>query len=298
MKIVIPTTLLALGVLTLFSCKKDHKSPTQTDDKLYTLNFSMKPKLTTMQSKLAVNSTDTALTKNVKYLTYLLYDSQGNLKKQVNQDSASANFGTFTTQVPNGTYYAYFLGNSVVNGASVRLSANINDRDYRLDMFYKADTVVVNGSNVNGNVTMNRISSLLELNIEDAVPKVIADISIVDSVASGGLLLKDTTYAINNTYPKYGVQHNHAFTYAEKGTRNVKIRIAVFFPQVLHTIVLRVHEVGVPQYIGNPVIIKNVKFMANAKTILSGTVFDKVINNQGNFHISIEPGWDTINVNR
>jgi len=297
MKIVIPTTLLALGVLTLFSCKKDHKSPTQTDDKLYTLNFSMKPKLTTMQSKLAVNSTDTALTKNVKYLTYLLYDSQGNLKKQVSQDSTSANFGTFTTQVPNGTYYAYFLGNSVVNGASVRLSANINFRDSRLDMFYKADTVIVNGSNVNGSVAMNRISSLLELNIEDAIPNVIANIRIVDSIPTGGILIKDTTYAINSSYPKYGILHGHAFTYAEKGTHNVKIRMAVFVPQVLHTIRLDIGAVGIPGFIGNPIIIKNVRFMANAKTVLSGTVFDKAINNQGNFHISIEPGWDTINVN-
>ncbi|WP_413666594.1 hypothetical protein ACEN9X_18885 [Mucilaginibacter sp. Mucisp86] len=295
MKIVIPTTLLALGVLTLFSCKKDHKSPTQTDDKLYTLNFSTKPKLTTMQSKLAVNSTDTALTKNVKYLTYLLYDSQGNLKKQVNQDSASANFGTFTTQVPNGTFYAYFLGNSTIYGASVRLSDNIIYRDSRLDMFYKADTVVVNGSNVNGNVTMNRISSLLELNIEDAIPNVISGISITDFVPAGVLLLKDTTYATINSSPDYGYLHSYLFTNAQKGTHNVKIRMAVFVPQVLHTITLNIIENG--RYIGHTITIKNVRFMANAKTILSGTVFDKAINNQGDFHISIEPGWDTINVN-
>jgi hypothetical protein len=303
MKIVIPTTLLAIGVFTLFSCKKDHKpTPPPTDDKLYTLSFNMKSNLATnsVQSKLAVNAADTSLTNNVKKITYLLYDSQGKLKNYINQDPTFSNFGTITDQVSNGTYYVYFLGNSNVDGQSTLSSAAIGKVAYNQDMFYKADTVVVNGSNVSSNVTMNRINSLLELNIQDAIPNTISSIGITDAVPSGGLLLKDTTYSTNafsTNLGSFGTSTSHTFTNAEKGTTNVKIRMTVFAPQVLHTITLNVYAAGVSQPIGNPIVIKNVRFVANAKTVLSGTVFDKTTNNQNNFHISIEPGWNTTNIN-
>ncbi|SEO13255.1 Major fimbrial subunit protein (FimA) [Mucilaginibacter gossypiicola] len=298
MKIVIPKTLLAIGVFTLFSCKKDHKPTPPTNDKLYTLNFNMKSNLATnsVQSKLAVNAADTSLTNNVKKITYLLYDSQGKLKTFLNQDPTFSNFGTITDQAPNGTYYVYFVGNGGVDGESDFLHASVGRSS--LDTYYAADTVVVNGANISSNLTMHRLNSLLELNIQDAIPNTISSITVTDAVPYGNLLLKDTTYLAfpNGQLVNQGTT-SHTFTNAEKGTTNFKIRMNIFPAQVLHTITINVYATGFTQPIGNPIVIKNVKFIANAKTILSGTVFDKTTNNQNNFHISIEPGWNTTNIN-
>jgi RNA binding exosome subunit len=65
----------------------------------------------------------------------------------------------------------------------------------------------------------------------------------------------------------------------------------IYYPDILHNITLTVFEAN--GQLGKPIVINNVKFIRNHITKLIGTVFNKTGNNDNNFQISINTGWDT-----
>ena len=108
--------LCCIGILLMFSCKKDNKPDNTHDNKLYPINFNISGFSQTntlagiSKTKTAALTTQAADTIPVQKLIYLLYTADANHRLITSRyyNKTAANFGTVTDSVPAGNYIATF----------------------------------------------------------------------------------------------------------------------------------------------------------------------------------------------
>jgi hypothetical protein len=270
--------LLLLGV----SCKKNNK---KDDDsaKLYTVVFS-----TTgfTQSTEMVNSIQTAKTvavsgadpvSGVDHIYYVVSKASGNKEfvKIIHQERGQTpDFGTITDNLPPGRYDIGFLASGDVlnleNNRSLQLALPAQENLYYVNM-----QVDVSGQ-LNREIVLPRIVSQIEIQLEDVVPNNVNSLHIsfegVDDGESGVLKTLDVP---TGDADNLGLDIVRPITNAEKGQ---KLTLKYYVPFLSVNSNIKVNF-EVKDAAGNTLIdytVSNVGLTQAKRTILKGTLFDKV----------------------
>jgi hypothetical protein len=310
-----------MGSIFLFSCKKEHSGPTNTDKpsaKNYSVNFNVKDFTKTIingSSKLKVNSisTDSVPIKNyLSVLYYCVYDSNGRIFHALVQNSTQSNFGNLADNLPAGTYtivmagaagdkvFANAVGDNLRCSALSLLSSPAGLPTTTLnstyiynqggtwdDTFFSKFQITVTG-NSNQAVTLNRIVGKLEIDILDALPVNAAWVTISISPEA-------TKYLYSNEQLFFPTQN------ASSGTSTTVPASAIgtthFSPSMIVANTVKPFKVNITCYDASGSVIAtaavdDVICQVNTRTILSGKLFDNIVNNN-QFSVSLNANWNT-----
>lgn len=159
--------------LIFVGCKKNNKN--DGGGKSYPVKFNVSLFAQTItpiilnssQNQYKTNTLGTlALSDIIDNLTYCVYDSNGKLLHRVQSTHASTDFGTIKDSLTPGSYTIAIIG--AKTGIAVNDSYfTYNEREWK-DTFFKKFSITITNSNSTINVSLNRIVTQIELNIQDA----------------------------------------------------------------------------------------------------------------------------------
>jgi hypothetical protein len=212
MKRIIPALLLAS---ILFACKKD----SSTDDSSlataprFPVGFSVLDFITETQNmRIAADSSLTKITD----VYYFAYGSDGILKSSIHQDTVNnkTDFGKINDSLPAGTYTIVINAGTApiaINGGTNLSSAAlggqiINDFMEPIpDVFFNKIQVTVNatGNPVLQDVTLNRITGRIRVELYDALPVADPNGEITLALSTVPILFSFNTASINNQFPYF-----------------------------------------------------------------------------------------------
>jgi hypothetical protein len=327
MKQVILGLLLLCTVFT--SCKKEHTPVTEPTDPtlrklLFNVGFSETNNLEI--NRLKTNSTDTLLTNHATILYYAFYNSAGTFLNLVKQTSTDADFGSYTANLKAGAYTvivaggitgftysgraadveqggtSYILAPPSSLSTDVLLYENTSGEaiNFTSDAFYKKLNVTVTNSNQNQTVTLNRITSKVVVNINDAIPANTKSIKATFNfpayefeVGSGNRI------AAGGSALNFAVFSN--ITPAQIGTTNFKLSTLILPNSSTFTIDLTALTIpwssGIynidPATIIATKTVNNVTAQPNQITTLSGNLFGGPSATGQNFIPMIDTSWTT-----
>ena len=286
MKRYIPTIILLFLYLT--GCKNDKQNTPSPSGKTYKVVFNASSSSQNVNSTKGkvINDLKTnavgPVGSSAKILHYLVYDSSGNFLHIIKQDSTMSNFGIIADELPAGTYTFYFGAgqDSFRSVYQVHYFDSYHQEGSSpiwADWFYKKITLTITDSNINQDVTLERMVGQLQLNIEDALPSNVNRISIT---TTGELGHYDYTQDV--------------FTYPEDVQSSFGIPTANNKPTILIGNTSTPMTIKITCYANNSTVlaektIKNVQFTKNVKTILSGKLFAA---SQGDFTVGVNSDFD------
>lgn len=294
----------------LFSCKKEHINNPPPGSKTYPVTLSVgfaasvRPfkTLSTRKSntlKTMLTGTDT-LKDLVNKICYQVYNSSGLMVRSGKQSSSDTDFGTFSENLPAGTYSVAIIAGANNDSSPLDSLSNLYaptaapyDFSYEGsghngnpwgDSFFKKLSITVGSTGTNTfTASLDRIVAQLEVNIEDSIPagatvmkiKVINDNQYFDPVAGA---------------PYFGEAFTHTFAAGAVGATNTKYNAIV-----LNTTTSFSVEIICTDATGNTIYkdktIPNVTCMANETTIVTGKLFTSSIGN-AKFSVTYDPEWN------
>jgi len=235
-------SLLILISAAIISCKKEHK-PVQRVSSTHPVIFKVGFSQTTqainsgklVANSLNINSTpDTSLTNHINIIYYTVSDSAGNILHNVYQTSGDTAFGRYTDNLHPGKYtVAISAGTNIgvsggatglLNDAFIYGPGGVNSsQGFVSDVFFKRISVTVGNSTVTTSVALNRLTSRLIVNINDAIPvnSNYATITI-SNVASRYYVGNDRIINVNGGGNNGGT-YNYAIPASAAGTLNYRI---------------------------------------------------------------------------
>lgn len=280
--------------LVILSCSKDHSKETGIAEGTHKVVFKVggfsqqsggfeTRGVTT--NRLTTNAADTSLTNRISVLFFAVYDSSGKLVSLTKQLSTVSYFGTYSNNLRAGNYTIAIAGGgksfsyeaipyvpgvaadaqSLSTDVLIYRGADININPFS-DTFFKKIALTVSSGDVTQNITLNRITSKLDINIQDAIPANTTSITARTDVgvAAWFLVGTETPSSEEEIYLVNNIPANKI------GTSNYTIS----------TIVLYKSPVTIDLYAKNSKgetfaekIIKNVTFEKNKLTVLSGSLF-------------------------
>jgi len=311
--------------IVLASCKKEHSKdlgPSKaTHQIVFNVGFS-KSIVDFATGKLKVNSlkdnaTDTALTNNVKVLYYAVYDSSGNSVHTIQQLSTDAAFGSYTDHLASGTYtlivaaggdslkissdtYGELVRSLGLDVLSYGFSDNVEaPRWYAFngDTFCKKITLNVSNTDATQNISLDRITSKLVINIEDALPANAKTIYVSCNPSYKyyvGLNLPSS----HHTYNDYSITVPVPAGLA--GTTNYKVSMILLTGTPFNVEISCSSTPPPTNLSGTPTpviiadkVINNVAGQANKVTLLSGSLFGgATTHSTGGFTVSVDTAWN------
>jgi len=288
---------MLVGFVFLFSCKKDNSKGTNSPGQKYTVNFTVSDvtKAAASTNKLQVTSAADTFSKYAKNLRYLVYDSNNQLVRQINQDTTTANFGHISDSFTPGTYNVVFIVNagSVVAGQPV---ATQGKPDYFTGslkyngLFYKSTSLTVTNTTINQQIALNRINAQVQVKATDVVPAVLDSVQFSFSGFQGTYAVRDGAFTIDLTIsPRI---FGHVFTAAEKGTSNFKFSTYCF--NTVQPFTVKIIRYG-KTVTSTPITVNNVTSVQNKVTVLTGQIFQNLnssTNQNAGFQISFDPNWN------
>ena len=175
--------ILIMACIFCCSCKKEGSKGSQPKTQLQPITFKVgfSEHLANFQNAhLIVNSTstDTALTNYINVMYYMVFDSIGNSVHNITQLSTDPNFGSYTDNLHPGKYTVAIAagktGLGIVAGASlskqyIAYSNNVTNH-FTQDAFFQKISLTVSNTPSSQNISLNRITSKLIVNINDAIP--------------------------------------------------------------------------------------------------------------------------------
>ncbi|MGF7039507.1 hypothetical protein [Mucilaginibacter lappiensis] len=303
--------LLLLVCFFAFSCKKDHRSGTDPDIKTYDIKFNLSDSTQLITNatghKIKVNGVKTNATPipitndYFKSIRYVVYGAAGNVFRALNIDSTASNFGTISDKLPAGTYtigigagkagLKSILGYPAVGSDYQYYYADNNNSNAAVfpwgDTFVGKFKITVQGD-INQTVTLSRIVGQLEVNIEDAIPANVKTIVVTVN--------KDYYYyAFGAEQPNYSGLSTLTTVVpdAVKGTTNFKVDNIICNTITPFSVTITAYDAN-HKSVGAGVTVTNVICEKNRRTILSGKLFNGLVNN--NFSIGIND-WDPDPIN-
>lgn len=313
----------------LFSCRKDHKSEIKPSDAGIThkvaFNVGFSKTVTdfaTTHLKLYSTSPDTSLTNHIDILYFIVFDSAGNnlhtiLERSIDTVFGKSDtiFGKFTDNLHAGKYTVIVAGGKtgLTVGFNTGISGSALDKSYvyyetynttsgqyvidkfTQDAFYKKISLVVTNANSTQNISLDRVVSKLDVNINDPIPSGagyisttitgIANVFYVNTgtagVIGGGQV--SNTYSTALTSASAGItNYQMSLLFLYYNPCSVNIMCATSQPQDLSTfngIVL------------GSAVITNVTAQANKVTLLTGNLFGGT--GSGGIQVSVDTTWKT-----
>lgn len=306
--------------MVVLSCKKDHSKdtvPTQSLHKIaFTVGFSQQTvnfgasSLRGRAINLHANSraVDTALTNHVNTIYYAVYDSLGNNVHIIKQLSTDANFGSYTDNLHSGKYTVVIgaggtglaLGMDTQNTTVTTSKLSTDILWYGLntvsdaflkDAFYKKLSLTVTNADASQSVTLDRITSKLTINIEDALP---ANAGYITATFMDAPAFK---YFVGSATPfdaGSNISIKDTIQTAALGTTNNKLSTILLFPTAPISIDLACTTSGASQTIIAEKIIPNITCQPNTQTLLTGKLFGGAGSPAtGGFSLTIDTSWNT-----
>lgn len=171
-----PIFFCAVAICAVFSsCVKD-SFVSQDETRL---NFQFR--VANLQSSIEDMATRAYLANHSNYLYYLLYDDKGNLVSRKSQHVSDEGFGTIQETVVTGTYTLLFKSSKepILFSTADKLSTCFfTTQQVDDDNFYLKSVVKLEKSGGVREFKLSRISSMLELQLEEKVPSDVAYITL------------------------------------------------------------------------------------------------------------------------
>ncbi|SHM17693.1 hypothetical protein [Mucilaginibacter sp. OK098] len=322
---------LILVCIMLVSCKKDHSKDHGTSTTTHKVAFNVGFSKSTgafetsnlKTNGLKENAADTALTNHADVLYFAVYDSNGGNITTVKQLSTDPGFGSYTDNLASGTYFLVVAAggnNLIVSGDKAKyvdvprkLSTDVLaygfDEDinngylswhpFTDDTFYKKITLNVTNTDINQSISLDRITSKLVVNIEDALPA-----------------NAKTMYVLTNPSDKFYIgsgtgsisEGNNEIispvSAAQIGTTNFKLA-QLFLTSAPFSVNVYCSSLpppppytNIPNIIANKNI-SNVTGQPNKVTLLSGSLFGgTTTHSTGGFTVSVDTTWNAIPITK
>ncbi|QEM11983.1 FimB/Mfa2 family fimbrial subunit [Mucilaginibacter rubeus] len=323
---------LALTCMVILSCKKqssDNSNP-KPDKEQHVITFNVGFSQQTSDFKvnsLKTNSTATnALTDQVDVMYLAIYNPDGTFVHLLKKLSTDSGFGSFTDTLNYGNYtavvaagktglvlstdYTWFGGETGGQYAYLhKLSTDIllyksNDTptgyitNFNKDAFYKklALTIPQTGSI---NVSLDRITSQVQVVIEDAIPANAKTLALeISSIGEKYYIGSGTPKTITlNTYETYSF-----LTPTDIGKINYSFNTGVFLAMPSSTQSIYCSSGTTINNLSPDIAsltIPNVSCLPNKKTVLTGNLFGGAGKPAGNgFHLVADTSWNSTTINR
>lgn len=287
------------------SCKKDQKSPDATRQKKYAVKFNItgftQQIVSSVNNKLRMNSlqslSNSLDTTIIGVLYYIVYDSNGNLVTQITQTSGQTNFGNISDELPAGTYQVNFGGGKTGLLVNPWLDGGLegyrnfhypnqlpNIPPWSDDFFFKQINLTISSGNVSQNVSLERVTAKLTINIQDALPSNADHITI-----SVNKEYYDFPFGISNL-AQYGglgsISPTFVIPSSAIGTTNYKMSMLMMNTVTPFTVTIDCYD-SAYNLIGEA-IVNNVSLQPDTQTILSGKLFGS---NTG-INAGLNASWD------
>jgi hypothetical protein len=286
--------LFISGLFILSSCKKEHKAPVDPVGKKYRIVFNLKnPELfTNSANKLKVNTATAANINILKYLNYLVYDSNGFLVHRISQDTTTKSFGVFTDELVPANYTMVFVGGMLgikYTGDTDHLTLSnsyLVQPSLHDDFFYKKINVNLSNAGVSQEISLDRIAAKLQIVIQDAIPADVTGIKVDYRDYYNFSFYSDSLL----NYSATGVEQFSANLKAtDIGKVNYSFSNLIYNTYTPFTVVITVMSNTMQR---TPITITNVICKRNQITVLSGKAFSNAIPqyNSG-FQLTINPDW-------
>ncbi|MGZ3766120.1 MAG: hypothetical protein ACXVB0_19605 [Mucilaginibacter sp.] len=290
---------LILVYVMMLSCKKEHHSTVNvsqstTHKVTFTVGFSQGVGAIQINS-LKTNSfstssaPDTSLTNHIHNLYYMVFDSVGNSVHNITQASTDTAFGKYTDNLHPGKYTVAIAGgtNLTLNSGNLAATYISNSNGFVNDAFFEKVSIIVGNTDLTQGFSLNRITSKLVVNINDALPN--------DPQAVGKLTLSGVGYAYfvgtGNISNVQNAGYSYVIPASALGTKNFRMTTYFLYNGPFTAEIY----CGVnPALIYGDKIVTGVTGAANKITILSGNLFGGGgTNSTGGFQVAVDTAWNS-----
>ena len=309
---------LTIAFFFLASCKKEKsEKPPVSSGKKFAVNFAVSNFTQITTNSTAGNATEKttdAVTINdlsgvASVLYYLIYNSSGNLVREIKQTSTVSNFGNIADSLATGSYTVIFAAGQTGFTAyqeSEPLNSHFapfalltyNTNTFSVanpqfiykpwqDSFYKKLTLNVSSGNVNQAVSLDRIVGKVEIVLNDAIPATAKTLQVTfNNEYSVYSLYNNVPDSITNNSSQYSYVVSNTIPASAIGTTNYTV--STIIANTLKPMVVNIKCLDASKTVIAQVTVNNVTCQKNTATILSGSLFG--VNNA--FQIGIDPSWD------
>lgn len=286
MKIV---SLSLIAVLLCFSsCKKSGSNPS-VDSDLHSLNLTLDgfgQIITDARNGGFTTSESVSLKDHVHFLNYFIYGQDGNLIHSLKQTDADPDFGKIKDQVPSGTYSVVLTGsqyNDTFGGTATLASAKLVSTAVDDDLFFKKISITVGSDDLSQNVALDRVSSFLEISIEEALPAEVASVDLTVQNETEVFLFATESTSIGTVS---GTKKLTKVISNDSDRNNLKMGLCILNDISGLSVQIYCYD-SAKKYIKGAKV-ENVKCVRSRKTILYGKIFAMP---SGEFPISVNPEW-------
>ena len=179
-------TLLALAIMILTSCEQ----PTIPDESMGDPNGNLLVSVFQIeQQSFGAPLTRAVIADYCTHLNFAVYDAEGKLVKQFNQEVSQAGFGAVAFSVAAGTYQVVVVGHSSSGNPTMNDSRKIkfdNSDGFSDTFLYSAQVEVADENDeVEVSADLRRIVSLCRVTFTDAIPEDVTQIQFQYKGGSG-----------------------------------------------------------------------------------------------------------------
>lgn len=302
---------LALLSLAIISCKKEHgpgNSAATAQKVVFTVGFAQSSQAITNNnltvSSLHVNAApDTSLTNHINIIYYTVFDAAGNQLHNIYQVKGDTSFGHYTDNLHPGNYtVAISAGTDIgvasgagdINGTFIYGPGGVNSsQGFVSDVFFKRLNITVANTTLNQNISLNRLTSRLIININDAIPANSNYASInISNVASRYYVGTDQVINVSGPGNNFG-QYDFIIPVSAGGTKNYRIVSDFMYLGDFNVNI----EIGQQSNNSTTVFgsksVSNVTGAPNKITLLSGNLFGgSGTNATGGFQVTTDTTWN------
>ena len=236
--------LLALAIMILTSCEQPtipNESMGDPNGNLFVSVFQIE------QQSFGVPLTRAAIGDYCTHLNFAVYDAEGKLVKQFNQEVSQAGFGAVTFSVATGTYQVVVVGHSSSGNPTMTDSRKIkfdNSDGFSDTFLYSAQVEVADENDeVEVSADLRRIVSLCRVTFTDAIPEDVTQIKFQYTGGSGAFDASTGYGSVKSTqkmtFPvQAGSESNtfdlYTFLHDSEGTIHLQITAQDDHENVLH----------------------------------------------------------------
>ncbi|WPV64463.1 FimB/Mfa2 family fimbrial subunit [Chitinophaga sp. LS1] len=297
----------------LFACKKDNFTTQPNKDQKFPVRIAIERFTQTSEDfdgrkKSSTNAKDAAdsLADYIQHLYYLVYNNSNTLVKRINQTTADSSFGLIQDSLAAGHYTIALVGSkneTYIGGDPLfHFQDELAFFDFPGgDVFYKKTGIDVTDS-IAIAVNMDRVVSKLKVQIQDAIPTSVKNISIQPTtyplppegvnagIANNILLYSGTSSAFSGGAGFYSPYY---FPVPDSlhGTTNLAIEMYVLIlsPATI-SVIIRSLDASYGTITEKDV--TQVNIQSGKKTVLKGNLFSDLPGEGKGVHVGLnDPGW-------
>jgi hypothetical protein len=289
MKIIKKAILILLLFAGVQSCKKESGNPSRPTPaaKKTKVTFSLSGFSQVIKDwpvKTSNTVGDSLFNRGVAYLAYLVYNSSGDLVDTLEQQLGTTNFGIVSSELEPGNYTFVFVGSAWNFHLEEKFKLN-TARFYVFregDYFHKKISLEVGSTPVDKPVLLERINANFQLNITDSVPATAKRFDLISVNDATKLKVDDGKPA------ELWRIYRHLYFKESDKLKPYSISFNFFHITDSASFVFDVYDDN--GFLIASKEVNNIKFEKNKRTVLTGKLFDNMIDLKG-FRVAVDSTW-------